>query len=195
MINPVNSSLSGLEYKPAGSQNTASKRAEKKSNDYDSAFSVDISISGSIKKGIGLSADEIESIKDQADLSSSSLKDVVEKLIVKQQNNASTYTINIEILGTTGEVASSQADATAGISENGEWGVNAVSDRIVSFAKALSGGDTGKIEMLRDAIDKGFASAQKTLGGKLPDISSQTYDAVMSKLDDWANESDSVTAE
>ena len=193
MINQVNTA-SGLTYKPDLSQKTASKKAEKKDDTYDSAFSVDISVTGGNKpKGSNsLTSDEIESIKDQAEQSAASLKNVVEKLILKQRDNAPAFSLSIEILGTSGAVTTAGTEETSAISENGDCGVSAVSDRIVSFAKSISGGDASKIEMLRDAIDKGFASVQKTLGGKLPEISSQTYDAVMAKLDDWASETETA---
>ena len=74
------------------------------------------------------------------------------------------------------------------IAEDGYWGVNQTSDRIIDFAKALTGGDPSKIEDMRDAFKKGYEQAEKTWGGKLPDISKQTYDAVMEKFDKMAEE-------
>lgn len=73
------------------------------------------------------------------------------------------------------------------IGENGPLGVEAVSDRLVNFAKALSGGDKSKLTTLRKAIDQGFKEAEKILG-KLPEISQKTYDRIMEKLDAWENE-------
>ncbi len=72
------------------------------------------------------------------------------------------------------------------ISEDGEFGVKAVSDRIVKFAIAISGDDKTKLDTLKAAIEKGFEQAGKALGGALPDICNQTYDEVMKKLDEWA---------
>jgi phage-related tail protein len=57
------------------------------------------------------------------------------------------------------------------------------------MAKALTGGDPGKIEEMRDAFKKGFDQATKSWGQALPEISSKTYDAVMEGFDNWANES------
>lgn len=81
-----------------------------------------------------------------------------------------------------------QAAAQAAISEDGYYGVNKTSERIVDFAKALSGGDKSKIETLRKAFKEGFESAKEAFGGELPEISQQTYDKVMQGFDDWANE-------
>ena len=79
------------------------------------------------------------------------------------------------------------AKAKEDISEDGYWGVNQTSDRIVDFAIALSGGDTSKADMLLDAFKKGFEQATGTWGKDLPDISSKTYDAVLDKFEQWKN--------
>jgi hypothetical protein len=39
---------------------------------------------------------------------------------------------------------------------------------------------------MRSAFEKGFKEATKTWGKELPDISKQTYDAVMKGFDDMA---------
>lgn len=78
-------------------------------------------------------------------------------------------------------IAAAQAD----VSEDGYWGVDQTSDRLVDFAVALSGGDPDKIELLREAITKGFEQAEAAWGDELPEISQQTFDATMQKLDDW----------
>ncbi len=79
-------------------------------------------------------------------------------------------------------------EASALIGDGGDLSPEKVSDRIVEFAKALSGGDKEKIGLLREAIEKGFAEAERILGGELPEISQRTYDLVMEKLDNWAEE-------
>lgn len=71
------------------------------------------------------------------------------------------------------------------ISEDGYWGVSQTSQRIFDFAKALSGGNSAQMEKMKAAVEKGFKSATKSWGKELPSISSDTYDSVMSKFDDW----------
>lgn len=83
-----------------------------------------------------------------------------------------------------------KAQAQADIAEDGYWGVNQTSDRILDFAKALSGNDKSKAQELVDAFKKGFDQATKAWGGKLPDISQQTYDKVLEKFDSWMNGED-----
>ena len=80
--------------------------------------------------------------------------------------------------------------AQADIAEDGYWGVEQTSDRILDFAKALSGGDASKAEELLDAFKKGFNEATKAWGKKLPDISQKTYDAVLKKFETWKNGED-----
>lgn len=79
-----------------------------------------------------------------------------------------------------------RAQAEADIAEDGYFGVKQTSDRIIDFAVALTGGDPSKVEAMRDAFKKGYEQAEKTWGGKLPEICQKTYDAVMAKFDNLA---------
>jgi len=74
------------------------------------------------------------------------------------------------------------------VSEEGYFGVKQTSDRIVDFAINAYGKDPAKLEEMKKAIDQGFQNAQKAFGGTLPEISQQTYDAIMQKLDDFAQQ-------
>lgn len=76
-------------------------------------------------------------------------------------------------------------DARQLVSEDGYFGVNQTSERIVQFAIGIAGGDPSRIDAIKEGIDKGFAEAKKAFGDWLPDISYDTYDAVMTKLDTW----------
>lgn len=81
-----------------------------------------------------------------------------------------------------------QEDAVALIADDGYFGVDKTSSRIVDFAIGIAGGDRGKIEAIKAGVEKGFQEAYDAFGGWLPEISSKTYDAVMEKLDAWVNE-------
>jgi len=74
------------------------------------------------------------------------------------------------------------------IADDGYFGVDKTSDRIFQFAIGIAGGDPSRIEAIKEGVDKGFQEALKAFGGTLPDISYDTYDAVMEKLDDWVTE-------
>ena len=78
------------------------------------------------------------------------------------------------------------------VSEDGYFGVKQTSERIFQFAVGIAGGDTSRIAAIKEGIDKGFAEAKKAFGDWLPDISYETYDAVMQKLDDWVTEAKAV---
>lgn len=77
------------------------------------------------------------------------------------------------------------AKAKEDISEDGYWGVKQTSERIFDFAQALAGDDEEKMKTMKEAVEKGFKEATKTWGKKLPDISKDTYNAVMDKFDKY----------
>jgi len=89
--------------------------------------------------------------------------------------------------------AETKAQAQKDIAEDGYWGVEKTSDRIVDFAKALSGGDEKKADELIGAFKKGFDQATKAWGKTLPDISQRTYDRVLEKMDNWKNGTETVS--
>jgi hypothetical protein len=78
--------------------------------------------------------------------------------------------------------------AKANVAEDGFWGVEATSKRILDFAKAISGGDPSKIDMLEDAFKEAYKEAEEAFGGELPEISQQTYDKVLEGFESWRNE-------
>ena len=80
--------------------------------------------------------------------------------------------------------AATKAQAEADIAEDGYWGVKQTSERILDFATTLAGNDPEKLEKMRAAFEKGYAQAEKTWGGELPEISKKTFDAVMKGFDE-----------
>ncbi|MBQ7972956.1 MAG: hypothetical protein IJ291_05840 [Lachnospiraceae bacterium] len=113
------------------------------------------------------------------------LQQIVQKLIVGQGNAIAASDDMWKFLasGNFTVDAETKAQAQADIAEDGYWGVEATSDRIIDFAVAIAGDDKEKLEEMRNAFEKGFQQATKTWGGKLPDISQRTYDAVQKKFD------------
>jgi hypothetical protein len=133
----------------------------------------------------------IEQLKADEALHRQQLLDIVQKMMGKQ---AKTYGIansdndedSIWKFLAKGDFtvdAATKAQAQEDISEDGYWGVKQTSERILDFAKALAGDDPDKLEKMRSAFEKGYAQAEKTWGGELPDISKQTFDAVMKGFD------------
>lgn len=174
-------------YSATGTAQTQAKQAT--GTVEDSAYTLSLSAEYTASKTSQTqNTDAMQTIKDQLDQSTSAMRDMVEKLITQQVGDGSaSFSLTLQITGLTQTSSPVQETASSSQASDSEWGIEAVSDKIVNFAKSLSGGDASKMAVLKDAIDKGFAQAQKTLGGKLPDISSKTYDAVMTKLDEWAN--------
>ncbi len=80
----------------------------------------------------------------------------------------------------------SRNEAQELIEDEGYFGVEQTSNRIVDFAIGLSGGDPSRLEAIKQGVEQGFQEALDAFGGWLPEISYQTYDAVMEKLDLWA---------
>lgn len=133
---------------------------------------------------------KIDEIKADFARNTESFKKMVEAMIEKQGKKVNQVLKDLAE-GKDVEItvdSETQAAAQAAISEDGYFGVNKTSERIVDFAKALSGGDKSKIETLRNAFKEGFESAKEAFGGELPEISQQTYDKVMQGFDDWAKE-------
>ena len=133
----------------------------------------------------------INKLKADSEARIAQFKSLVEKIMLGQGNAIGTADDIWSFLRTGNFTvdAATKAQAQADIAEDGYWGVEQTSDRIVDFAKALSGGDPDKIEELREAFEKGFKQAEETWGGELPEISKKTYDAVFEKFDAWAAES------
>lgn len=139
----------------------------------------------------------VAKLKADSDARIAQMKSLVEQMISKQGKKlgeadsiwsflaSGDFTVDPEV----------KAQAEKDIAEDGYWGVEQTSDRIIDFATALTGGDPDKIEDMRNAFAKGFNDATKTWGKKLPDISQKTYDAVMAKFDKLAEEAGKVVEE
>ena len=133
----------------------------------------------------------VNKLKADVEARTAQFRSLVEKLILGQGNAIGTADDIWSFLRTGNFTvdAATKAQAQADIAEDGYWGVEQTSDRIVDFAKALTGGDPDKIEEMKEAFKKGFKQAEETWGGELPEISKKTYDAVLEKFDAWATES------
>lgn len=132
----------------------------------------------------------IAKMKADSDSRISQLRGIVEQMMSKQGAAIGKADDMWSFLAGGNFTVSADVKAQADIAEDGYWGVNQTSDRILDFAKALSGNDKSKAQELADAFKKGFDQATKAWGGKLPDISQQTYDKVLEKFDSWMNGED-----
>ncbi len=134
----------------------------------------------------------IQQLKADDALRQQQLLDIVHKMMGKQANaygiaNSDNDNDSIWKFLAKGDFtvdAATKAQAQEDISENGYWGVKQTSERILDFAKALAGDNPEKLEQMRSAFEKGYKQAEKTWGGELPEISKNTFDAVMKGFDE-----------
>jgi len=128
----------------------------------------------------------ITKLKNDAQSRIDQLQSIVSQLISKQSGAFSDANDIWNALreGKVNVDPATKAQAEADIAEDGYWGVTQTSDRIIDFAMALTGGDPSQIEKMADAFKKGYEQAEKTWGGKLPEICQQTYDRVLQKFDE-----------
>ena len=133
----------------------------------------------------------VKQLKADQEARMASMQSLVENLLGKQKgtfdlanskNLANTFR-QAAAYASPADIAKAQQD----ISEDGYWGVNQTSDRLVSMAIALSGGDTSKADQMMEAINKGFKKATAAWGEELPQISQDTLKATMQKMEDWKN--------
>lgn len=132
-----------------------------------------------------LSAEQLKAANDQR---ISQFHDMLSKMIGKQVK-----TVNKAMFANLNVTDAQRTEAQKAISEGGEWSPDAVAGRILDMAKALSGGDASKFELLKNAVKKGFGAAADDWGDKLPDITNQTYDKVMKGFDEWEKELNGAT--
>lgn len=75
-------------------------------------------------------------------------------------------------------------EAKALVSEDGFFGISQTSARLSDFVLSGSGDNLDKLKAGREGIIQGFNEAEKIWGGKLPDISYQTLDKALAKIDE-----------
>lgn len=183
------------------SQSASSKAAEGttsqsgKTEDSGVVYEPSKDTTSSTKKTYTQNTDLVNKMKADAENRAQQLQNIVQQLLSKQGKTYNTANGIWSILsgGDFQVDAATKAQAQADIAEDGYWGVKQTSERILDFATALTGGDPDKIEEMRAAFEKGYKMAEKTWGGKLPDISKQTYDAVMAGFDKMAEEAGLTT--
>lgn len=133
-----------------------------------------------------LTADQLKVLQDQQ---VESFKNMMSKMLISQADKAKIagngLNINADMFSRIIVTPEQKAEAQKSISEDGEWGVNAVATRIMDMAVALSGGDTSKISTLKAAVEKGFQQAGAQWGQKLPGICGDTQEEVNKRFDYW----------
>jgi hypothetical protein len=179
-------SYAGTPANQTKSKDTTSKAFAESSQDSPSAVYEKNTDEGVKKVTYKPDTATIEHLKAEADKRTAQLRDLVEKMLLKQGQTFDESTMYKMLReGNVNVDPETAAKAQADIAEDGYWGVKQTSDRLVSFAKALTGGDPDKIDEMMAAVKKGFEQATKAWGGDLPDICKQTLDTTMDKLNEW----------
>ncbi len=183
-VNSVNATTAYTPKYQNTYNNTAKVEEDKKSKDEGVVYQK----GSSSTKATYAKEDVVARLKKDAEDRTSQLRSLVQQMMGNQGNRIGQADDMWRFLakGNFTVTPDVKAQAQKDIADDGYWGVNQTSDRIIEFAKALVGDDPEKAEQMRAAFEKGFKAATKSWGQKLPDISQRTYDAVMSKFDDWA---------
>jgi hypothetical protein len=171
----------------AANTTSAKKEEETKTKGTDTGVVYESSKETSTAKTYKQDTKTVEKLKADAERRTEQLRSLVEKLLLKQGETFDAGTDIYKLLreGKVQVDEQTAAQAKKDIAEDGYWGVEQTSDRIVSFAIALSGGDPDKADEMISAFQQGYKDATKSWGDELPDICKRTYEATMKKLDDW----------
>ena len=166
-------------------------------NDRDTAVIYEKHSSGQTDKTTSHAA-IIAQLKADSDARTAQLQSLVEKMMAKQGQTLATADDMWAFLAKGNLKADPEtiAQAKKDVAEDGYWGAEQTSDRILSFAKALAGDDPDKADELLNAFKKGYSQATKAWGSDLPSLCSDTYDLVEKKFNEWKNSTkDAATTE
>lgn len=191
-LNGVNSYYTG--YEAVSGKKTAAKDIDNttasKNTDVAATYeasNVSDKASASSVKSKAANPELIAKLKADSDNRLQQLQSLVTNMFKKQGITIGTADDMWKVLASGNFTADADtiAKAKEDISEDGYWGVKQTSDRIFDFAQALAGDDEEKMKAMKEAVEKGFKEATKTWGKELPNISKNTYNAVMDKFDKY----------
>jgi hypothetical protein len=136
-------------------------------------------------RGNQVAQSDLAKMLEESDRKAQAIIDLIRPLVEQQGLNLSKVASGEQQL--TADPAAIDA-AKAAIGEDGEFGVRKTAERILSFAKAVIGGDPSKLDAVRAAVEKGFRDAADYLGGSLPAISQSTLETIQEQFNRWKNE-------
>ena len=180
-VNGITSGVSNSYPSTSFSREIASKTETKKTADTGVVYEPSSSAKDNSTKVTDYSS-IVASMKKELSSKNEQLQNLVNKLL---SNQAKKYISLSDMFKDIQVDEQTKIQAQKDISDDGYWGVEQTSDRLVSMAKALSGGDSSKADAMISAIEKGFDEATKAWGDKLPDICQKTIDVAKQKLQNW----------
>ena len=205
---------------------TATKETENQTSNIGAAYELNISDQAkeaqqqsvnavdddSAKESKGLTADQVQYLKDSIAINQQTMLNMMIQALTDNNDKLQGWLDEgVGILNFDGvqidasrfglpEVATNPEDAAKAVSDDGDWGVNAVATRIFDLADAIAGGDPEKLATMRSAVEEGFNQAgiawnNATGLDKMPDITEKTYNEIMSRFDKRAEELGGAIAE
>lgn len=185
-INLINSGSYGVTggYSSVDALNAAAeeKKTEGKAESASAAKTPDVDTYEKTQKR--LSSTQLKQIQDQQMASFTRMLDGMLNTQAKKAKLASNG-ISADLFSDLTVTPEQKLAAQQAISEDGEWGVNAVATRIVDMCVSLSGGDSSKLSEMRAAVEKGFEQAGAQWGTSLPSICQDTHDEINKRFDYW----------
>jgi len=179
--------------KKTGNENTSSVKSENtEAAIYEKSDEKDVSV----KQERKVDSETIARLKAEADERMASLRSLVEKMMTKQgQTIAKAGVLDFENGTNLADIfknlevdEETRAQAQADIAEDGYWGVEQTSERMLDFAKALAGNDPEAAKDMLNAIKQGFEEAKEAWGDELPEISQKTMETTLEKVNKWIEE-------
>lgn len=157
------------------------------------------------KETKGLSDDEVQFLKDSIQVNQQTMLNMMIQALTDSNDKLKGWLDEgVGILNFDGvqvdaarfgmpEVATNPEDAAKAVSDEGDWGVDAVATRIFDLASTIAGNDPDKLAKMRSAVEEGFSQAgvvwnDMTGLDKMPEITQKTYDEIMSRFDKRAEE-------
>ncbi len=129
----------------------------------------------------------VAQLKAETEARTAQLQSLVEKMLAKQGQTLAnadsiwSFLANGNLSTDPDVIAQAQKD----VAEDGYWGAEQTSERILSFAKALANDDPEKADEMLEAFKKGYRQATGAWGKDLPSLCSDTYDLVEKKFAEW----------
>ena len=154
----------------------------------------------STEKTKGLSADQVRYLQDSIQMSQQTMLNMMIQALTDSNDKLQGWLDEgVGILNFDGvqidaskfalpEVATNSEDAAKAVADGGDWSVDAVATRIFDLATAIAGNDPDKLATMRSAVEEGFSQAGVTWSNatgldKMPEITQNTYDEIMSRFD------------
>lgn len=184
-VNSFNAGFYGVSASytvPKTAEVAAESKSEEKVENTSSEKTADVDTFEKTQKR--LSADQLKAIQQQQMDSMTKMLNSMLNTQAKKAKLASNG-ISADLFSDLTVTPEQKLAAQQAISEDGEWGVNAVATRIVDMCVSLSGGDASKLDEMRAAVEKGFEQAGAQWGASLPSICNDTHDEINKRFDYW----------